>query len=131
MAWDLDTQVKEIGACRAPYAPKALAALRDLCVQAVGLRLHPGLEVRALQRTPQHVVLVLAEGAEVEANRAREEDGLLRDDRELAPEVAKAHAADVQAVDGDAPAARLHDAKQREKQATLAGACTTADTDLL
>jgi hypothetical protein len=62
----------------------------------------PHLEKEEIQHPPHLLVRVLLKRVEVHPHRAREEDGVLGDDRDPAPEALEAELRYVDAIDADA-----------------------------
>mmetsp|Transcript_38462 Transcript_38462/g.115331 ORF Transcript_38462/g.115331 Transcript_38462/m.115331 type:complete len:259 (-) Transcript_38462:4107-4883(-) len=78
----------------------------------------------------QTFVGVLVEGVEVRADRAGEEDGILRDDGDLLPQLLETEGADIDIVDGDGATGELYDSQQRNHEGALAGSRPPDDAHL-
>ena len=79
------------------------AALGDRLVETLGHGLHELLRLRDLQRVPQFLVGgVRVAVAQVAGHGAREEEGLLRDEPDVLPQIGPVHLPDVDPVDEDA-----------------------------
>ena len=92
---------------------------------------HVLLEMGLLQRGPHLLVRVVAEGVEVHPEGAGEEDGVLRDDGELAAEVVQPELRDGPPVYLDAALRGLHQPEQGHGERGLAGPGPAHDADLL
>lgn len=89
------------------------------------------LEFDGAEGDPDVIVRELFKGVEVEAEGAREEDGILGDDGEMGSEVAEVHLADVDAVDLDLARGEFDDAEDGSEEGGLSSSSAAADTNLL
>jgi hypothetical protein len=99
----------------------------DRCVERETTRLYRPFDTcyaldkpRSAQSIPKKRILVNAEGVEVGAKCAVEEDGVLRDDGELLSELSEAESANVDAVDFDGAGADFDEAEEGHGDGGLA-----------
>lgn len=110
---------------------EARAHLGDLVGKLVREIADDLLEFDGAEGDPDVVVRELLKGVEVEAEGAREEDGVLGDDGEVRSEVAEVHLTDVDAVDLDLARGEFDDAEDGGEEGRLSSSSAAADTNLL
>ena len=87
-------------------------------------------QMRMFQRLPDVIVRLCIERIKIDAQRAREQDRILRDDGQPRAERMQTELGNVLPVDHDRTTGRLDDAEQCQRQARLARAGTPDDADL-
>ena len=90
-----------------------------------------GDEAHALERVAEFGVGAPAEGVEVGAEGAGEEDGILRDEGEAGAQLAQLDLGQVDPVQDDPALSRLEEAEEREDQAGFARSRSPDDADAL
>jgi len=124
---DQDRALAQEGTREAKELPLAntqiLAARNDLCQETTVKARHERLERRVFEGTPDLIVRVRLKRIEVLADRARKDDRVLRDDRQVGTQVVKAHLGNIHVVHNNAALGGLDDAEESQGQRRLA--CVT------
>mmetsp|Transcript_29498 Transcript_29498/g.89622 ORF Transcript_29498/g.89622 Transcript_29498/m.89622 type:complete len:490 (+) Transcript_29498:1116-2585(+) len=107
------------------------AALVDRFAEPIGVLAHRATDGARVERVPQLRVGRLGEGVEVLAQRAGEEDRVLRDDCEPRAQRRQRHRRDVDSVEEDGARAHLAHPEEGHQDGRLAGAGAADDPDLL